>query len=190
VNIAVTEERHANLDDYAQIPMSLEVHEILDATAVKDDPLGFKLSKRAIQVPYIKDYDAVESPRDWPKSFDLTHWGFLVARSNEVRIGGAAVAFDTPGLVMLEERRDLAVLWDIRVSPEVRGKGVGTALFKAAEQWAITKGCRQLKVETQNINVPACRFYEKQGCALGTIRQNAYREFPDEIQMLWYKELA
>ena len=170
--------------------MSLEVREIFDATAVENDPLGFKLTKRAIQVPYIKDYDAVENPRDWPKSFDLANWGFLVARSNGVRVGGAAVAHDTPGLTMLEDRRDIAVLWDIRVSPDIRGKGVGTALFKSAEMWAITRGCRQLKVETQNINVPACRFYAKQGCVLRAIRPNVYREFPDEIQLLWYRELA
>jgi GNAT superfamily N-acetyltransferase len=190
VNIQVSEEHHANLDDYTQIPMSLEVREILEVSVSEIDPLGFKLSKRAIPSPYVKDYDCIEGPRDWPKSFDLSNWGFLVARSNQVRVGGAAVAFNTPGLIMLEEGRDIAVLWDIRVSPNVRGKGVGSALFKAAENWAIARGCRQLKVETQNINVPACRFYAKQGCVLKAVHTNSYREFPEEVQMLWYKELG
>jgi len=190
VNIVVTEEPHWKLDDYAQIPMSLEVDEIFEVAAEKSDPLGYKLTRRAVHVPYIKDYDAIENPRDWSQAFDLSNWGLLVASSNQVRIGGAAVAFDTPGLIMLEESRDIAVLWDIRVSPDVRGKGVGSALFKAAEKWAIAKGCRELKVETQNINVPACRFYAKQGCVLRAIRPNAYREFPDEVQMLWFKKLG
>jgi GNAT superfamily N-acetyltransferase len=71
----------------------------------------------------------------------------------------------------------------------MRSNGVGTALFKAAEVWSMAKGCRQIKVETQNINVPACRFYAKQGCVLRTVQLHAYSEFPDEAQLLWYKDL-
>ena len=73
---------------------------------------------------------------------------------------------------------------------ETRGKGVGTALFQAAEQWAVARGCRRLQVETQNINVPACKFYAKQGCTLGEVHRLAYPEHPDEVQLLWHKDLA
>ena len=34
------------------------------------------------------------------------------------------------------------------------------------------------KVVTQNINVPACRFYMKQGCVPGAIDRFAYPDFP------------
>ena len=190
VNIAVTEESSANLEDYARIPMSLEVREIFQVSTIENDTGRFSLSKQCVPFPYVKDYDAVENPRQWPGSFDLSNWGFLVARSDGFRIGGAAMAFDTPGLDMLENRRDIAVLWDIRVSPKMRGKGVGTAMFKSAEVWSMAKGCRQMKVETQNINVPACRFYAKQGCVLRAIHPHAYPEFPDEVQLLWYKDLG
>ena len=190
MNIEVAEESPANLEDYARIPTSLEVREIFQVPAVENEPGGFRLSKRSIQFPYVKDYDAVENPRQWSRSFDLSNWGFFVAHSDGLRIGGAAVAFDTPGLDMLENRRDIAVLWDIRVSPQMRSRGVGTALFKAAEVWSMAKGCRQLKVETQNINVPACRFYAKQGCVLRAVHPHAYSEFPDEAQSLWYKDLS
>jgi hypothetical protein len=50
--------------------------------------------------------------------------------------------------------------------------------------------CRKLKVETQNINVPACRFYASQGCVLAAVNRMAYREPQDEIQLLWYKDLS
>jgi GNAT superfamily N-acetyltransferase len=90
----------------------------------------------------------------------------------------------------LEDRTDLAVLWDIRVAEGMRGRGLGTALFRTAEEWAREQRCRQLKVETQNINVPACRFYAKQGCVLGAIHRFAYPDFPEEAQLLWYKQLA
>jgi hypothetical protein len=67
---------------------------------------------------------------------------------------------------------------------------VGTVLFQAAERWAASRGARWLKVETQNINVPACRFYARQGCVLGGLHRFAYSSLPDEVQLLWYKELV
>ena len=48
----------------------------------------------------------------------------------------------------------------------------------------------RLKVETQNINVPACRFYEAQGCILRAIDRCAYPQLPNEVRMLWYKDLV
>ena len=92
-------------------------------------------------------------------------------------------------LTMLEDRRDLAVLWDIRVTPDARRQGVGSALFERVEAWALRHGCRQLKVETQNTNVRACRFYERQGCQLRWIDRAAYPQRPEEVQLLWYNDL-
>jgi GNAT superfamily N-acetyltransferase len=126
----------------------------------------------------------------WTDRFDLSNWGLFAARLEGRRVGGAAVAYDTGDLNMLEERTDLAVLWDIRVAPAVRGQGIGTALFRAVEDWATAKGCRQLKAETQNINVPACRFYVGQGFVLEAAHPGAYPDFPDEIRLLWRKDLG
>ena len=63
-------------------------------------------------------------------------------------------------------------------------------LFKAAVEWAASRGCQQLKVETQNINYAGCRFYAKQGWVLGGINSFAYAECPDEVQLLWYKDIG
>ena len=160
--------------------------------AGQDESGGFILTERSLGVPYVKDYDAIrgEGPTRWAKRFDLTNWGFLAARVEGRRVGAATVAFDTPGVDMLEGRRDLAVLWDLRVAPEARGQGVGIALFRAVEAWARARGCTELKIETQNINVPACRFYAAQGCVLRAADRDAYPGLPDEIQLLWYKSLT
>src|SRR5215471_15744517 len=186
--IEVSEEA-ANLEDYASIRMSFEVLRVLDVTALNNGFGGFVMTERQLDVPYLKDYDAIESPQQWPRSFDISQWGFFGAHSNGLRVGGAAVAFNTTGLTMLEGRSDIAVLWDIRVATEARGQGIGTALFRAVEKWAESKNCNRLKVETQNINVPACRFYAKQGFELGTIHRFAYPDLPNETQLLWYKDL-
>ena len=90
---------------------------------------------------------------------------------------------------MLDGRQDLAVLWDLRVQPQARGQGVGRSLFAQAVAWSKARGCAQMKIETQNTNVRACRFYAAQGARLGDMRRFAYRAEPSiaqEVQLIWY----
>jgi GNAT superfamily N-acetyltransferase len=188
----ICEESIANVLEHAEVSILFKYDCIFDLTLVNSGLAGFVLTENHLAVAQIKDYDAIEGegPACWPARFDLSNWGFIVARGSGQRVGGAVVAFDTAGVDMLEGRSDLAVLWDIRVAQAFRGQGVGAALFQAAERWAIEHGCRQLKVETQNTNVAACRFYSGQGCTLGAINRFAYPALPDEIQMLWHKDLV
>ncbi len=181
----------AALREYASVPIAFEVRSVLDVSEQDEGPAGFLLTERRLDAPYVKDYDAIpgEHPAGWAERFDVSRWGVIAAWVAGRRVGGAVVAFRTPELDMLEGRDDLAVLWDIRVAPEARGQGVGSALFRTAEAWARARGCRQLKVETQNVNVAACRFYARQGCELRAICRHAYPGLPDEVQLLWYKEL-
>jgi GNAT superfamily N-acetyltransferase len=192
MRVDVVEETIAALEDYARIPIAFAVDQVFDVAVSSQGSGKFVLTERRLLVPYIKDYDAAkgEGPTQWAGHFDMSNWGFFAAWMEGRRVGGSVVAFNTPGLKMLEGRTDLAVLWDIRVSPEARKRGVGSALFLAAEGWARAKGCRQLKVETQNINVAACRFYMRQGCALAAVDRLAYSELPDEIRLLWCKDLS
>jgi GNAT superfamily N-acetyltransferase len=178
-----------SLAEYATIPMAYLVKTVFDVVEIASD--RFELKERSIDIPFVKDYGSMpeQSPLQWPLDFDTSNWRFFLARHNNESVGAAAVAFDTSGVDMLEGRRDLAVLWDIRVHPDARGKGIGSLLFQAVEEWARSRDCKELKVETQNINIPACRFYERQGCLLRKIRRDAYVEFLDEIQLLWYKYL-
>jgi GNAT superfamily N-acetyltransferase len=157
---------------------------------------GIALTERRVDVPWVKDYDAIkgEGPTRWAHTFDITNWGLLAAHDetehDRVRVGGAVVAWNTSNVNMLEGRRDLAALWDIRVLPGRRTSGVGTLLFRAVEAWALARGCNTLKIETQNINVGACHFYARMGCTLGVIDRFAYPDLPDETRLLWFKSLA
>ncbi len=92
---------------------------------------------------------------------------------------------------MLGGRDDLAVLWDIRVHPDWRGQGVGRRLFGRVVDWSRRRDCTQLKIETQNINVGACRFYGAQGCHLDGIIRGAYAEpaIAHEVMLLWWLDL-
>jgi GNAT superfamily N-acetyltransferase len=176
------------LAEYATIPIAFEVTSVLSAQKGADQ--SFILLESRVDSSYIKDYDAVgDRPLDWAARFDTSQWRLFLARAGGLSVGGATVALRTPGLDMFEGRGDLAVLWDIRVAPGHRGRGFGQALFEATEAWALTRGCRELKVETQNINVPACRFYAALGCQLRVVREDAYPQCPGETQFLWYKPL-
>ena len=177
--------------ELARIPIAFNVESVFDVTPRDGGLGGLVLSERRVDVPYVKNYDAFEGehPSQWAARFDVSNWGLIAARSGGVRVGGAVIAYDTQGVNMLEGRADLAVLWDIRVAPEARGRGAGFGLFRAVEAWASARGCELLKIETQNVNVAACRFYARQGCVLGAINRFAYRELPEEVQLLWYKTL-
>ncbi|HET7229149.1 MAG TPA: GNAT family N-acetyltransferase [Longimicrobium sp.] len=187
----VTDGPIAGMDEYARIPIAFEVRGVLAVELPGRGLGGVTMTERAVDAPWVKDYDAGEErPQRWARRFDVTHWRLFTARMDGELAGGAVVAFNTPGVEMLEGRRDLAVLWDIRVMPSLRGQGVGAALFRAAAAWARGQGCRWLKVETQNVNVGACRFYARMGCELGSIHPFAYPDLPDETQLLWYLDLA
>jgi len=187
----VREESPPHLADYARVPIAFDVRSVFDVTRRDSATNEWLLRERALEKPYCKDYDAEDgqAPPTWASRFDLSRWGFFVARLDGTRVGCAAVAFDTPEVDLLGGRRDVAVLWDIRVSPQMRGREVGGILFRAAEAWAVERGCEWLAVETQNVNVRACRFYAHQGCVLVDARPFAYPHLPDEIQLLWSKRL-
>ncbi len=189
--VEVVEESTRRLSDVASIPIAFTVRRVLDVALQEEGFGGIVLRERTLAQPYEKDYDRIagEGPLAWSSRFDVSSWGLLVARRESSWIGSAVLAYGTPEVTMLEGRMDLAVLWDIRVAPEFRGRGVGSRLFEAAERWAATRRCRQIKVETQNTNVPACRFYLRHGCRLGAINLRAYPALHEEAQLLWYKEL-
>jgi GNAT superfamily N-acetyltransferase len=180
------------LGEYAQISIAFTVDRILEVTLAGGGLGGMVLTETPVADPYVKDYDAIkgEGPTRWAKHFDVSNWGLIWARRDGARVGGAVIAFRTPGVHMLGGRDDVAVLWDIRVMPGQRGAGVGSALFQAAEGWAGARGCGWLKIETQNVNAAACRFYQKMGCTLGAINRFAYPELPGEAQLLWWKALS
>jgi GNAT superfamily N-acetyltransferase len=150
MDMEIVEESITVAPELARIPISFEVESVFDVSAPCGGLGGLILSERRLDAPYVKDYDTAEGehPAQWAARFDVSNWGLIGAHSNGARVGGAVVAFNTQGVNMLEGRRDLAVLWDIRVSPGSRAQGVGFALFRAVEAWAAARGCRQLKIET------------------------------------------
>jgi GNAT superfamily N-acetyltransferase len=184
----------AELALYGQVSSAFQVDSQLVVTPVDGGLDGLRLHEEPVHPSYTKDYDAYKGgwPEDWPRQFDVRNWGFLLALEGERPVAGAAVAWRTPGVHMLASRDDMAVLWDIRVRPDLRHQGLGRQVFWHAASWARQQGARLLKVETQNINVRACRFYHQQGCRLGEINLYGYAGVPavaHEVMLVWYLDL-
>ena len=176
---------------YDAIPNHFEVRTVFQVVALDGGLGGLQLIEQPIE-PYIKDY-ANDGPTMWAREFNLRTWGIFVAFDGDSSVGGAAVALNAQVYPMDRfQRKDLAVLWDIRVHPDARGCGIGTQLFRHAAEWARNQGYGQLGLETQSINVPACRFYARQGCTLGAIHRFGYAGVPEtahEAMLLWYLDL-
>lgn len=181
------------LNLYARIPMKFTVSSIFKIETIEKGLGGLIMMEKSLTTPYIKDYDEKETPLSWYKQFNLENWGIFLMGDGEQFIGGAAVATKTPAVNMLENRPDLAVLWDIRIHPDWQRKGYGRALFNHCVDWAGQQRFRQMKIETQNINVPACRFYASMGCELGMIHRYGYAAdttIAHEAMLFWYLDLG
>ncbi|HXD09851.1 MAG TPA: GNAT family N-acetyltransferase [Anaerolineales bacterium] len=77
---------------------------------------------------------------------------------------------------------------ELIVDTDFRGKGVGLALMNRAIAWAKQQGFPGVTLETQDNNVPACKFYEKCGFELSGFDIYAYKNLdnPSEIALYWY----
>ena len=178
------------LPSYSKIPASLLV-ESAYRTRTKDGFKGIELYEEKVSHPYIKDYDAArgEGPTRWLKRFDMSNWGIFMAMDGDRPVGGTIVA---PGAYVGDIDKTFAQLFDIRVYHDLRRLGTGTKLLQQAATFARQLNCKFLKIETQNTNIPACKFYARQGCKLGNIDLFAYKSDPayeHEFRIVWYLEL-
>lgn len=178
---------------YDSIPMQVNVKSHYIIEKLNNGLEGIKVIEKPVK-PYIKDFCAndQEGVSRWDKQFDISNWAFFMAFDDKIPIGAVTVASRTKDVHMLSGREDLAVLWDIRVSDEYKGKGVGQALLDMAIDWSRKQNLVQMKIECQNTNVPAIKFYHKQGATLSMIDEYAYYNNPeskDEIQFIWYLDL-
>jgi GNAT superfamily N-acetyltransferase len=181
----------STLQEYGNISTAFLVESQFKVESVRNGLGGWLLTEEVVEHPWIKDYDALEGegPNRWARQFDISNWGVISVFGGPKRVGGAVIAFNTPGVVMLEESDTLAVLWDIRVRPENRRNGIGRLLFSQGAVWAKNRDCKLFKIETQDINAPTCKFYAAMDCELRAIHRDAYHDLPEDTQLLWYKGL-
>ena len=174
----------SSLADYATVSIAFEVRERFDV-ARPDQTFP-------VDPPWMKDYDRIPGnhPTEWASRFDLSKWCFVAAFHDGRRVGGAALVVDSRDVEGDRAQAGVALLWDIRVDRTHRRRGVGRALLAFVEGHARSRGCRAIRAETQDINVPACRLYASAGYSLAEVNRDAYPELPDEVQLVWHRDVS
>ncbi len=92
-------------------------------------------------------------------------------------------------IILNKNWNNYAYVQDITVDAKFRKQGVGTRLIAQAIQWAKSKNLPGIMLETQNINVGACRLYERCGFQLGGFDRLLYKGIVHdtiEIALYWY----
>ena len=154
--------------------------------------LGGILLKEVPVEPYIKDLSVYERATEYEKTFDIATWKFYMAFDGDTPVAAMTIAGTTEGMHMLYGRKDACVLWDIRVADGYKNQGIGSCLLRLGVDAAKADGYRQMIIECQNNNVPACKFYQKHGAVLSKIDAYAYyldEDCKNEVQFIWYLDL-
>lgn len=176
---------------YDRVSMNVDVRSEYQVVRIDNGLGGLILEERQVK-PYIKDLSQYACATEYEKEFDITNWRFYMAFDGETPVGAMTVAGKTEGMHMLSGRKDACVLWDIRVADAYKRNGIGKELLNMGITGAKNDGYVQMIIECQNNNVPACRFYQKQGAVLSKIDMNAYyldQESKNEVQFVWYLDI-
>ena len=106
----------------------------------------------------------VRLPR--PVSVPYPRDPFALADEWQYKSAMLTVAVPEPaGYICLNAQTAAEVVWvtDLAVAPELRKRGVGLALLKAAEGWAVERGSRIFFFEMTAKNHPAIQLAQKFG---------------------------
>jgi GNAT superfamily N-acetyltransferase len=78
-------------------------------------------------------------------------------------VGGHVVGLLSFHLAPLLHRDCFGRITAFVVNQEHRGRGIGSQLFCAAEEWALSQGCTQIEVTSGDHHEPAHGFYRSHG---------------------------
>lgn len=190
--ITVKEVDKSFLELYDTVTMNVNVSSEYKVERINNGLGGFMLKEVQVDEPYIKDLSVYERAAEYEERFDISNWRFYMAFDGDIPVGAMTVAGKTEKLNMLYGREDACVLWDIRIADAYKRNGIGQKLLDMGVSDAKKDGYRQMIIECQNNNVPACRFYRKQRAVLSKIDMYAYYlepEIRDEIQFIWYLDI-
>ena len=123
-----------DLKIYSTISIAFWIQKTLKIDPSKNGLQGIPFQESSTDYSVCKNYDQLpqNSPLDWEKVFDTKKWHIVLTYIEEKPVAGGIIIHNSPEIQMLGLRKDLAVLWDIRVNEEYRGMGIGRALFQLA----------------------------------------------------------
>lgn len=92
-------------------------------------------------------------------------------------------------IILRKNWNNYAYIEDVTVDVQFRRQGIGTQLISRAKQWARNRSLMGIMLETQNNNLPACKFYESCGFQLRGFDTYLYKGenyATAEVALYWY----
>lgn len=157
---------------------SNEPFEVFGRLIPKFDGRVWTYEEELFSEPYIKTYPPDESTaEEYINSSEMETFLFF---DGDICAGQICVRENWNKFTFIE---------DISVKEKYRRKGIGTALLNRASLWSAEHNLNGLMLETQDINLAACRFYQKYGMRLGAADNMLYYNFSthSETALFWYK---
>ncbi|MDF7823745.1 GNAT family N-acetyltransferase [Pontiellaceae bacterium B12227] len=111
----------------------------------------------AIEVDFTPDF-AVQS-EGLSRLLDRESAEIFVAEIRRQVVGMCTVQIH----ISTAKGREVGVVEDVVVDIEHRGKGMGAALLRTMEEWAVQRGLARLQLLADRDNNPALGFYRRQG---------------------------
>lgn len=174
--------------------MVIEIREIDQSTVQKVNKVdgSFLVDSRLIlsavdgHIQY-----TIEPIPTYTKTYDIELLDYQTFIDNPDKIIYFAYADDeVAGQIILRVNwNKFAYIEDIAVDAHCRRQGVGKMLTARAIEWARSKKLPGIMLETQDINVPACCFYEHCGFVLAGFDRLLYKATlpgSEEIALYWY----
>lgn len=126
----------------------------------------FKLALENLKEKYVKDYETT--------SEDIDEYNNIVLEGNSL----GAYNNELVGVAICEEHKwnNSLYLSNLIVSQKDRQKGIGKLLIQNIIEHAKNRNFRLIELETQNTNVPAIKFYQKQGFKITGLKTNLYNK--------------
>ncbi|WP_038090706.1 GNAT family N-acetyltransferase [Tumebacillus flagellatus] len=115
--------------------------------------------------------ELVADDRAWLRAFLIEHWGSPqmvyskgVHECDQLPGFAAFVEGEVVGVATLSAQEDACEVVSLDSLRE--GRGIGSALMQAVEQWASEQGLARIRLITTNDNLNALAFYQKRGYEL------------------------
>ena len=106
--------------------------------------------------------DRGEIPREWFEELIASPYHDMLVAIDEDKVIGIATLSIHMGPII----RKNAYLEDFVTDQNVRGKGVGSALWQEITNWAKEKGCKNLEFTCGNGREVAQQFYKNHGASV------------------------
>ncbi|MBZ4192591.1 GNAT family N-acetyltransferase [Niabella beijingensis] len=145
--------------------------------------------------PDITGFELKKNFRKYTKTWNTTHEDISVYNSI-LQQGHSFAAYEANeliGWILCEHRQWNNTLYieNLLVSEKYRGRQIGKKLLAAAIDHSRMHHFRLLELETQNTNLPAIRFYRKQGFEITGFRLKLYNGADqDEVALYMTFDLA